>query len=217
MFTQWEYEIDKEVLRLQKERGEEEKGIQLKPSPGWGGNPLTAVLKPSFLPRRIKRVYRKEDETIMNMTDSAFRPEKDIFERELGKFDKGIEEFEKRIREFKGKKDFKEEKEFRDKKKELEKKNSVVIAVAGLSNALSGMLAGVSTIPVITCPPNADNLLSSLRMPSGIAHATVLGAGNAALFAAKIIGRSDASVRRKVAEALRRNARVVEDADAELR
>jgi len=122
MFTQWEYEIDKEVLRLQKERGEEEKGIQLKPSPGWGGNPLTAVLKPSFLPRRIKRVYRKEDETIMNMTDSAFRPEKDIFERELGKFDKGIEEFEKRIREFKGKKDFKEEKEFRDKKKELEKK-----------------------------------------------------------------------------------------------
>lgn len=101
--------------------------------------------------------------------------------------------------------------------KELEKKNAVVIAVAGLSNALSGMLAGVSAVPVITCPPNTDDILSSLRMPSGIAHATVLGAGNAALFAAKIIGRSDASVRRKVAEALRRNARVVEDADAELR
>jgi len=101
--------------------------------------------------------------------------------------------------------------------KELEKKNSVVIAVAGLSNALSGMLAGVSTIPVITCPPNADDLLSSLRMPSGIAHATVLGAGNAALFAAKIIGRSDAAVRKKVARALSGNARRVDAADRELR
>ena len=101
--------------------------------------------------------------------------------------------------------------------KRLEKKNAVIIAVAGLSNALSGMLAGVCAVPVITCPPNSDDLLSSLRMPSGIAHATVLGAGNAALFAAKIIGRTDAGVRKKVAAALSENARRVEAADKELR
>lgn len=85
MFTQWEYELDQKKLELQKGSENEGKGLHLMPFPGWGGNPLRAVLEPSFLTGRIKKMYRKEDQAILNMTNSAFRPAEDIFK---GKFEK---------------------------------------------------------------------------------------------------------------------------------
>ena len=49
------------------------------PFKGWGGDPLRAILQPSFLPRVIKGVYKSEgDRVILDMFDDAFRPE-DIF------------------------------------------------------------------------------------------------------------------------------------------
>src|SRR5512145_1605142 len=81
----------------------------------------------------------------------------------------------------------------------------VYITVAGRSNALSGFVDGIVTSPVIACPPPSDNfagadVLSSLRMPSGVAPAVVLDPGNAALLAAKILAVCDPKVRTKIQE-----------------
>lgn len=70
----------------------------------------------------------------------------------------------------------------------------VYITVAGRSNALSGMVDAAVTAPVIACPPYSDSfggadIFSSVRMPSGVAPALVLEPANAALLAAKILGR----------------------------
>ena len=100
---------------------------------------------------------------------------------------------------------------------DLEKENAVIIAVVGLSNALSGMLAGISTLPVITCPPNADDLMSSLRMPPGVAHATVLDPKNAAVMAVKILGFSDPSMKKKARDYLSAQQDKIEKADEDVK
>ena len=101
--------------------------------------------------------------------------------------------------------------------KELEKENGVIIAIAGLSTALSGMVAGISSIPVITCPPNADDLLSSLRMPPGVAHATVLDPKNAALLAVKILALNDKSLKTKIKGYLKAQQEKIERADEKVK
>ncbi len=82
-------------------------------------------------------------------------------------------------------------------------KPKVYITVAGRSNALSGMVDAHVVAPVIACPPYSDrfagaDLLSSLRMPSGVAPAVVLEPEGAALLAAKILAVSDAALRERV-------------------
>lgn len=75
-----------------------------------------------------------------------------------------------------------------------------VIAVAGMSNGLGPVLAANVPIPVISSPPTTDvsvlsaDIWSSLRIPSGMSTATVLGSDQAALFAANIVANSDAFV-----------------------
>lgn len=86
---------------------------------------------------------------------------------------------------------------------EAEPRPKVYITVAGRSNALSGFVDAAVTAPVIACPPPSDayggmDLLSSLRMPSGVAPAVVLDPGNAALCAAKILSQLDPEVRDRV-------------------
>ena len=86
---------------------------------------------------------------------------------------------------------------------EADPRPKVYITVAGRSNALSGLVDGMVSAPVIACPPPSEafggaDVLSSLRMPSGIAPAVVLDPGNAALLAAKILGLGDAAVRARV-------------------
>lgn len=81
----------------------------------------------------------------------------------------------------------------------------VYITVAGRSNALSGLVDGAVTAPVIACPPPSEtygehDIWSSLRMPSGIAPAVVLEPANAALLAAKILALSDGALAGRVAE-----------------
>jgi len=76
----------------------------------------------------------------------------------------------------------------------------VYITVAGLSNALSGLVDANSTCPVIACPPKGDrfevvDVFSSLRMPRGVGPLVVLQPENAALAAAKILGMVDPKIR----------------------
>jgi 5-(carboxyamino)imidazole ribonucleotide mutase len=81
----------------------------------------------------------------------------------------------------------------------------VYITVAGRSNALSGFLDAQVTVPVIACPPASDSfggmdILSSLRMPRGVAPVVVLEPENAALAAAKMLGLANPCVRDAVAK-----------------
>src|SRR3989338_578588 len=102
--------------------------------------------------------------------------------------------------------------------KESKSKKVVIVAVIGLSNALSGMLAGSSTLPIVTLP-NSDNdhdVFSCLRMPSGISHLTVLGAENAALSAVKILALGDDVLSSKIREYQAKTAEKVGTADSEL-
>ena len=82
----------------------------------------------------------------------------------------------------------------------------VIIAGAGGAAHLPGMVAALTTLPVIGVPVSLknldgmDSLLSIVQMPGGIPVATVGidNAKNAGILAARIIGSSDASVSKKV-------------------
>ena len=86
----------------------------------------------------------------------------------------------------------------------------VIIAGAGGAAHLPGMVASLTTLPVIGVPialknlDGMDSLLSIVQMPAGIPVATVGvdNAKNAALLAARILGISDAVISAKVSEAL---------------
>ena len=105
---------------------------------------------------------------------------------------------------------------------QVDPRPKVYITVAGRSNALSGFVDGAVAEPVIACPPPSDafgglDILSSLRMPSAIAPAVVLDPANAALFAAKILGLADASVREEVCAFQKEQVRQVLNADDPLK
>ncbi len=93
--------------------------------------------------------------------------------------------------------------------KNAEKNNiSVIIAGAGGSAHLPGMIASLTPLPVIGVPIESkklkglDSLLSIAQMPRGIPVATVAigedGATNAALMAASIIAITDKKVKNKL-------------------
>lgn len=86
---------------------------------------------------------------------------------------------------------------------ENDEESIVYITIAGLSNALSGMVDFSTVYPVIACPPPCDSfggadIYSSLRMPPGVAPALVLDPMNAALCAAKLFAMSDSGLRAKI-------------------
>ena len=84
-----------------------------------------------------------------------------------------------------------------------EKGLKVIIAGAGGAAHLPGMIASITTLPVIGVPIKSrnsidgwDSVLSILQMPAGVPVATVAldGARNAGILAAQIIGAHDSSV-----------------------
>ena len=83
-----------------------------------------------------------------------------------------------------------------------EKGTKVIIAGAGGAAHLPGMLASITSLPVIGVPvalnhlEGMDSLLSIVQMPAGVPVATVSidGAKNAGLLALKILGTSDAKL-----------------------
>lgn len=97
----------------------------------------------------------------------------------------------------------------------------VYVAVAGRSNALSGVLDWATPRPVITCPPPSESfagadLWSSLRMPSGIATPTILEAEGAALLAVKMLALADPALRERLAAYRAQLAAKLEADDAAL-
>ena len=82
----------------------------------------------------------------------------------------------------------------------------VIIAGAGGAAHLPGMVASLTTLPVIGVPVSLknlegmDSLLSIVQMPAGIPVAAVGidNAKNAGILAARIIGSSDTNVAKKV-------------------
>ena len=102
-----------------------------------------------------------------------------------------------------------------------EYKDALFITVAGRSNALSGFVDANTTSPVIACPPYSDkfsglDVLSSLRMPSGVAPMVVLEPENAALAAAKILALKNEKLRKKVEEYQKKKKEEVESTDREV-
>jgi 5-(carboxyamino)imidazole ribonucleotide mutase len=83
----------------------------------------------------------------------------------------------------------------------------VIIAGAGGAAHLPGMVASITSLPVIGVPIKSsnsidgwDSVLSILQMPNGVPVATVAlnAAKNAGILAAEIIGAFDANVSKKV-------------------
>ena len=85
--------------------------------------------------------------------------------------------------------------------KEAEKNYSIIIAGAGGSAHLPGMVASITTLPVLGVPIESnllngvDSLLSIVQMPKGIPVGTLAigtsGSVNAALFAISILSIND--------------------------
>lgn len=80
----------------------------------------------------------------------------------------------------------------------------VIIAAAGMAAHLPGVIASMTTLPVIGVPINAsldgmDSLLAIVQMPPGIPVATVgiNGAQNAGLLALQILATGDQEVAEK--------------------
>ena len=85
----------------------------------------------------------------------------------------------------------------------------VIIAGAGGAAHLPGMVAAVTTIPVIGVPIKSsnsidgwDSVLSILQMPNGVPVGTVAlnAAKNAGILAAEILGTYDDTISQKIAE-----------------
>ena len=84
----------------------------------------------------------------------------------------------------------------------------VIIAGAGGAAHVAGVVAGMTTIPVIGVPIQTkalggmDSLLSIVQMPGGIPVATMAinGAKNAGLLAAEILALSDEGLQKKLSD-----------------
>ena len=81
----------------------------------------------------------------------------------------------------------------------------VIIAAAGMAAHLPGVIAAMTTLPVIGVPIKSsleglDALLAIIQMPPGIPVATVAinGAQNAAILAAEILATSDPELHKKL-------------------
>lgn len=83
----------------------------------------------------------------------------------------------------------------------------VIIAGAGGAAHLPGMVASLTTLPVIGVPVKSsnsidgwDSVLSILQMPSGVPVATVAlnGAANAGILAAQMVGAFDPELAQKL-------------------
>ena len=101
----------------------------------------------------------------------------------------------------------------------------VIIAGAGGAAHLPGMLASVTTLPVIGVPvplaklDGLDSLLSIVQMPAGIPVATVSigGARNAGILAARILGVSDPELTGRLADFASSLETLVEEKNAALK
>jgi len=102
---------------------------------------------------------------------------------------------------------------------------AVVIAGAGGAAHLPGMMAALTTVPVIGVPIKSsnsidgwDSLLSIVQMPKDVPVATVAvnGAHNAGILAVQILSASDAALKQQLQELKERNRQKVAAQGAEI-
>ena len=103
----------------------------------------------------------------------------------------------------------------------------VLIAGAGGAAHLAGVLASLTSLPVIGVPmpsklmDGMDSLLSTVQMPRGVPVATMAvgkaGAANAALLAVQILALSNDALRQALREYRSRMAEAVKTADARVK
>lgn len=98
----------------------------------------------------------------------------------------------------------------------------VYITVAGLSNALSGLVDANTKFPVVACPPYSEkfggaDIYSSLRMPSGVAPLVILDPEGAALAAVKIFALENPSLSEKIRKFQLKKKKEVNVADSAVR
>ncbi len=101
----------------------------------------------------------------------------------------------------------------------------IIIAGAGGAAHLPGMLAAVTTLPVIGVPVSLrnldglDSLLSIVQMPKGVPVATVAidGARNAGILAARILATSDPALRDRIEQAMAAQSATARESDERLR
>ncbi|MBW9223698.1 5-(carboxyamino)imidazole ribonucleotide mutase [Methanothermococcus sp. SCGC AD-155-E23] len=103
-------------------------------------------------------------------------------------------------------------------------KAKVFIAIAGLAAHLPGVVASLTTRPVIAVPVESkldgmDALLSCVQMPPGVPTATVgIDRGdNAALLALEILALSDEELNKKLEEFRKKQREKVMNADKRVR
>ncbi|XP_019408466.1 PREDICTED: uncharacterized protein LOC109322078 isoform X2 [Crocodylus porosus] len=99
---------------------------------------------------------------------------------------------------------------------------TVFVAVAGRSNGLGPVMSGNTAYPVINCPPlsadwGAQDVWSSLRLPSGLGCSTILSPEGAAQFAAQIFGLSNHLVWAKLRSSMLNTWISLKQADKKLR
>ena len=100
----------------------------------------------------------------------------------------------------------------------------VIIAAAGMAAHLAGVLASMTTLPVIGIPCRSTNLdgldalLATVQMPSGIPVATVAidGGANAAVLAAEMLAISDDALAERLAEKRKNDTAAVLAKNAEI-
>lgn len=106
--------------------------------------------------------------------------------------------------------------------KEYKDETVVYITIAGRSNALSGIIDGNTSKPVIASPPYSEkfggaDIFSTLRMPSGVAPMVVLGGEQSALAAIKILALHDEKIQYKLTEYQKKFKEKIEHDDREVR
>jgi len=104
---------------------------------------------------------------------------------------------------------------------EYEKEDVVFVTVAGRSNALSGFVDANTSRPVIACPPYSDkfagmDILSTLRMPSGVSPLVVLEPEQAGLAVAKIFALRDRELEERIRVYQEEKKREIEEDDRSL-
>ena len=87
--------------------------------------------------------------------------------------------------------------------KEFENEKIVYVTVAGRSNALSAFIDGNTSKPVIACPPYSEkfggaDIISSLRVPSGIGSTVTIEPEGAAIAVAKIFALGDSEMAERI-------------------
>lgn len=117
------------------------------------------------------------------------------------------------------------EKMFQFAKEAKSKGFQIIIAGAGGAAHLPGMVASLTTLPVIGVPIKSsnsidgwDSMLSILQMPNGIPVATVAlnGAKNAGILAARILGINDGQIAQNLVNFALQMEREIEESQTKL-